>query len=205
LQVDVNGVSSGSLQLAGESGIWHPLAFSFNSGDNTSVTIEIIETRRLASGDDFALDDISLEIVPQDINIKPGSSPNSINTCSRGATPVTIFGSTTFDVNTIDIGQLVLASAYVKTVGKRERILCSIEDVGSPDPSTFDNLGAPDGYDDLTCHFVTADLELAYSFTTADLTIIVCDVPNDDGCQVGDSGYEVFPATDSVNIVKDCN
>jgi hypothetical protein len=205
LQVQINSLVSESIQLAGSGGIWHQLAFSFNPGDNTSVTIEIVETRRIAAGDDFALDDISLKLVLAS-NIKPGSYPNSINTCSGGATPVTIFGSETFDVNKIDIDKILLATAQVKTVGKSERSLCSIEDVGSPDPNAFDNLGAPDGYDDLTCHFVTVDLDLVDNSTTADLTIKVCDDPNDvDGCQEGDPGYEVLTATDSVNIVKDCN
>jgi hypothetical protein len=205
LQVKINSLVSQSIQLGGSGGIWQQLAFSFNSGDNTSVTIEIVELTRQAGGDDFVLDDISLELVLAS-NIKPGSYPNSINTCSGGATPVTIFGSETFDVNKIDVDKLLLATAQIKTVGKSERSLCSIEDVGSPDPSAFDNLGTPDGYDDLTCHFVTTELGLGDASTTADLTIKVCDDPNDvDGCMVEDPGYEEFTATDSVNIVKDCN
>jgi len=147
------------------------------------------------------------EVVPfePEINIKPGSDPNSINLCSGGNTPVTIWGSEILDVYTIDVAQLVLASADVKTVGKSDRSLCSIEDVGAPDETFFDGLDPnPDGYLDLTCHFVTTELtELDDTSTTCDLTITGCD----DGveCSSTSDGYYVATASDSVNIVKDCN
>lgn len=38
LQVQINSLVSESIQLGGSGGIWQQLAFSFNSGDNTSVT-----------------------------------------------------------------------------------------------------------------------------------------------------------------------
>jgi len=147
---------------------------------------------------------------PPQINIKPGSDPNSINTCSQGATPVTIWGSETLDVSKIDQDQLLFASAAVKTVGRSGRSLCSIKDVGSYDASFPDNLNpTPDGYDDLTCHFVTFNLALDDSSTQAAVTITGCDDPTVTGdpghCDTGDPGYfEVVSATDSVNIVKDC-
>ena len=128
-----------------------------------------------------------------DINIKPGSDPNSINTCSGGATPVAIFGTATLDVTTIDPDSLVLASATVKTVGKSAKILCNIEDIGSVDGTAFDNLGAPDGFDDLVCHFVTIDLTaLEDSSMSAGLTGNL-----NDGTPI--------EGEDSVNVVKDCD
>ncbi len=127
------------------------------------------------------------------INIKPGSDPNSINTCSNGTTPVAILGSDQLDVALVDPDSLVLASATVKTVGKSNRTLCSIQDVGGVDAGAFDSLGSPDGYDDLVCHFVTFELtELEDESTEATLTGNLLD-----GASIAGS--------DSVNIVKDCS
>ena len=149
------------------------------------------------------------EVLPEaDINIKPGSDPNSINTCANGATPVTIWGSATFDVMTVNVSQTTLASALVKTVGKASKTLCSIGDVGSFDGDEFDNLGAPDTVDDLTCHFITVGLDVTDASTTADLNIVGCDGSTGSGtdgaCVAGDLGFYDIISTDTVNIVKDC-
>ncbi len=147
--------------------------------------------------------------IEADINIKAGSFPNSINTCSKGTTPVTIWGSETFDVTTVNVSQTTLASALVKTVGKSSKILCSIGDVGSFDDDGGDNLGATDGFDDLTCHFVTFDLDVVDESPTAELNIVGCDDPTIVGgtetCEAGDSGFYDIISTDTVNIVKDCD
>ena len=114
------------------------------------------------AGDTFGVDEIVLDdptacVIPIDIDIKPGSFPNSINLGSGGATPVAILGSTTFDVLDIDEASLTLGTAGIKTVGKKDpHLLCSIEDVsgdfsGGPE-------GIPDGYDDLVCHFITVGI-----------------------------------------------
>ena len=144
---------------------------------------------------------------PKIINIKPGSDPNSINVCSAGSTPVTIWGSANLDVSKINPEQLVLATESVKTVGKSGKILCSIEDVGSFDGTVFDDLGTMDGFDDLTCHFVTVGLNLTDASTTAELMITGCDDPSVSGnaslCEAGDPGFFEVTAEDAVNIVKD--
>ena len=46
-----------------------------------------------------------------DIDIKPGSDPNSINTRSMGVVPVAILGSESFDVTNIDVSTLVFGPA----------------------------------------------------------------------------------------------
>ena len=81
-----------------------------------------------------------------DIDIKPGSDPNSINLGSGGTTPVAVLGSASLDVNDIDPDSLTLGTAGIKTVGKTARTLCSVNDVNS------------DGFDDLVCHFITVDI-----------------------------------------------
>lgn len=115
-----------------------------------------------------------------DIDIKPGSDPNSINLCSKGTVPVAILGSDLLSVYDIDTSTLSFADAGVKMAGKKDpHSLCSVEEVNA------------DVYDDLVCHFVTFDIAaLDGSSTTATV-----------------SG-ELFSGTsiegeDSVRIVKD--
>lgn len=121
---------------------------------------------------------------------------------------MTIWGSDMLDVTKIVPEQLVLASSAVKTVGKSDRTLCSVADVGSFDDTMFDNIGVLDGYDDLTCHFLTVNLDLNDASTEAELQITGCDDPAFSGdpilCEPTDPGFFETSATDSVNIVKDC-
>jgi hypothetical protein len=117
------------------------------------------------------------------INIKPYSWPNGVNACSQGATPVIIWGSNTLDVTQINPYTLTLGTDGigngVKGVGKDgSRLLCSIEDVGSPDlsPSCLnvegcDGIGLQDGIADLSCKFNTYGLPTTTdgSTTTAEV------------------------------------
>jgi len=82
-----------------------------------------------------------------DIDIKPGSDPNSINLCSNGAVPLAILGSNTIDGNDIDTETLRFAEASIKVVGKKDpNQLCSYQDING------------DFINDLVCHFVTTDI-----------------------------------------------
>ena len=90
------------------------------------------------------------------IDIKPGSFPNSINLGSGGATPVPILGSAKLNVNDIDPDTLTLGTAGIKTVGKTDRLLCSVDDVSGDFADGPE--GAPDGFDDLVCHFLTMEI-----------------------------------------------
>jgi hypothetical protein len=60
-------------------------------------------------------EEVSCTILPNqidvDIDIKPGSFPNSINTRSMGLVPVAILGSEDFDVTTIDVTTLMFGTA----------------------------------------------------------------------------------------------
>ena len=113
-----------------------------------------------------------------DIDIKPGSDPNSINLCSEGVVPVAILGSDSFDVNDIDSDTLRLADSEVKVAGRSDRELCSVEDVND------------DGILDLVCHFVTVELGLTGGDTEATVRGELLD-------------GTPFEGTDSVNLVKD--
>jgi len=86
-----------------------------------------------------------------DIDIKPGSYPNALNSDGHGVIPVAILGSETFDVTQIDVSTLSFAGLAVRVKGKGTP-QCSVEDV-SGDFSEGPE-GAPDGYPDLVCHFV---------------------------------------------------
>jgi hypothetical protein len=142
---------------------------------NVALTAEQIEN--IASG-------APILVLTVDVDIKPGSDPNSINLCSGGAVPVAILGSDTFfvsDVKTDDT--LRFAEAAVKVVGRKDpHTLCSYQDVND------------DWIDDLVCHFVTTDIAaLDGESSTATVHGELLDGTPIEG-------------TDSVNIVKDtCN
>jgi hypothetical protein len=56
-----NGTSIGTFTAPSDQSVWDQFAGSWNSGASTSLTIEIIDRNELATGNDFALDDISLQ------------------------------------------------------------------------------------------------------------------------------------------------
>jgi hypothetical protein len=132
----------------------------------------------------------SCELLPVDIDVKPGSFPNSVNLCSGGAVPLAILGSDTFDVTEVDTSTLVFAGSGIKVVGKKDpNILCSYEDVSGD--FSFTPEGAPDGYTDLVCHFVTTDIS-ALDGESLEATL--------EGTLL--SGQPIS-GSDSINIVKD--
>jgi len=99
---------------------------------------------------------------------------------------VAILGSASLDVNDINADILTLGTAGIKTVGKTARTLCSVVDV-SGDFSAGPE-GAPDGFDDLVCHFITMDIAPEAGDTTATIS----------GELIIGTAIE---GTDSVNIV----
>ncbi|USO00008.1 MAG: hypothetical protein H6810_04930 [Phycisphaeraceae bacterium] len=65
LEFRVDGVLVGEPFDAGETGVagvWVRKAASFNSGGRTTVSAEIWDTNRLFSGNDYAIDDVSLSL-----------------------------------------------------------------------------------------------------------------------------------------------
>jgi len=70
-----------------------------------------------------------------EIDIKPGSDPNSINLGDHGVLPVTILGSPSFDVDTIDLSSITLGGESVTTRGpaKAPKLAVSYEDVNGDD------------------------------------------------------------------------
>jgi N-acetylneuraminic acid mutarotase len=95
-----------------------------------------------------------VESIDAQIDIKPGTSPNSINLGSSGVVPVAIFSTATFDARTVNPTSVVLAGAQVKVKGK-----------GTPMTSFQDVDG--DGLVDLVVHVSTEALELSGGDTRA--------------------------------------
>lgn len=90
------------------------------------------------------------------IDIKPGSFPNSINLGSNGSVPVAIFSSASFDATTVDPTTVTLASASVRLRGN-----------GTPMASFQDVNG--DGLLDLVVQVSTQALQLSETDTDATL------------------------------------
>jgi len=87
---------------------------------------------------------------PVDIDIRPGSYPNSINLKSRGVIPVALLSTEDFDASTVDAVTVVFAGA--------SQIHHAVEDLDR------------DGDDDLILHFKTQETNLASGDTEACLT-----------------------------------
>ena len=102
------------------------------------------------------------QVIEVDIDIKPGSDPNSINLGSRGNVPVAIFSTADFDATTVDPLTVTLAGAEVKLKGK-----------GTPMSSAKDVDG--DGLLDLIVHVDTTALALTGTETVAILRGVTFD------------------------------
>jgi hypothetical protein len=75
------------------------------------------------------------QFIQVQIDIKPGSFPNSISLRSGGTVPVAIFSTGSFDARSVDPASVTLASASVALKGKGTP-MASFEDVngdGLPD------------------------------------------------------------------------
>jgi len=96
------------------------------------------------------LDDVSviLQFVTVDIDIKPGSYPNSICLNDHGLLPVAILGSAAFNVYTIDASTIEIGGVSLASRGsaKAPKLACSYEDVND------------DGYVDLIAFFDVQEL-----------------------------------------------
>ena len=95
-------------------------------------------------------------ITEVDIDIRPGSEPNSINLGSNGVVPVAILTTRSFDAANVDPSSLTLAGSVAREKG-RSGNFGSLEDVDG------------DGDFDLVVQFPTADLDLKVEDTHATL------------------------------------
>ena len=137
--------------------------------------------------------------VDVNIDIKPGSDPNCFNINGHGVVPVAILGSSTFDVNDIDIYSLSFAGLEVRVRGNKGP-LCSFEYVND------------DEFLDLVCHFEDNADYWSPGNGVADLTGVLLDGTidgtefkgTDSICVVGEDGQPPTPKVASVlNITFD--
>jgi hypothetical protein len=117
------------------------------------------------------------QFVNVQIDIKPGSYPNSINLGSNGNVPVAIFSTLDFDATTVNPETVSLAGATVKVKGKGT-------------PMAFGEDVDGDGLIDLVVHVDTTALELTGSDTDA-----ILEGQTYDGVRIR--------GTDTVRIVQD--
>ncbi|HEY1202234.1 MAG TPA: PKD domain-containing protein, partial [Niastella sp.] len=79
LQFSINGINLGNmLQGRQQMCIWDQFYSTWNSGNNTTATISIVNQNTVASGNDYALDDISfakLSILRDSVKVKVASKP----------------------------------------------------------------------------------------------------------------------------------
>ena len=115
-----------------------------------------------------------------DVDIKPGSDPNSVNLNSRGVLPVAILGSDLLDVSEIDVNSVNIGGVGVAERGRSGQLHASLEDVNG------------DGNLDLVVHFRIQDLVDA-GVLDADTEYLVVDAELNDGTAIQGS--------DAVNIV----
>jgi hypothetical protein len=97
-------------------------------------------------------------VIGINVDIKPGSDPNSINPTSMGVIPVAILGSATFDVTNVDVTTLRFGPAAAVPVDNLT------------DPATYaDHLQDVnlDGFTDLVSHYRQKDTGLGSSDTQA--------------------------------------
>jgi uncharacterized delta-60 repeat protein len=134
---------------------------------NHTITLYFVDGERGdndVNGTDFGINGVivdpgapALKRLSVQIDIKPGSYPNTINLGSNGTVPVAIFSTATFNAATVDPSTVTLAGAAVRLRGN-----------GTPQASLQDVNG--DGRLDLVVHVVTEALELTAGDVQAALT-----------------------------------
>jgi hypothetical protein len=143
LQFLINGNPVGIFNASSTTGDWQEFSTTWNSGSDTTATVEIVDLNTDSGGNDFTLDDLSLraELIHVDIDIKPGSDPNAINPRSRGTIPVAILSNATFDATT-EVDRTSLT--FGRTGDEDSLARCTANE---------DKNG--DGLLDVVCHFST--------------------------------------------------
>jgi hypothetical protein len=107
------------------------------------------------------------EPLPIEIDIKPGSDPNSINLSDEGVIPVAILGSDTFDVADVDVATLAFGPSDAAPDHSHGP---HVEDVNG------------DGLPDLVAHYQTEETGIAFGDMEACITGETFDGTSFRGC-----------------------
>ena len=119
-----------------------------------TFTISVKDEDGVNYGDQTVIITVPEPVIEVDIDIKPGSDPNSINLNGNGVVPVAILGTATFDVTTVDALTVTFGPGGASMVHKNAHL----EDVNG------------DGFIDMVLHFKTQDTGIAPDDTEAALT-----------------------------------
>lgn len=144
----------------------------------TSATTQItFADKGVSNSTGTFVDNIIVEeyIQPIQIDVKPGSNPNSFNVNGTGTIPIVILGSAELDVTQIDISTINFAGMAVKVVGKSDKALAHYEDITGPASYPDGTNLQPDGYLDLVVQIADTDGTFSEGQTTATLTGLLSD------------------------------
>ena len=117
-----------------------------------------------------------IELIKVDVDVKPGSDPNAVNTKSKGVLPIGIYGSDTFDVqdidpSTISVECMGITSADIRVAFGDLIVADGIEDMVLHVPMQNFPWGAPRG--SLVTITVTGSLSDGTGFFGTDVVWIV--------------------------------
>ncbi len=135
-----------------------------NDGDEGEASASFTPT-------EFPPEECGPALLMVQLDVKPQSCPNPINTKSQGVLPVAILGTASFDVTQIDVSSITLEGI--------SPLRDAIEDVATPlqvptvpEPDSCTDEG-PDGFDDLTLKFDTQEVLGALGFPSkGDMTSV---------------------------------
>jgi len=147
--------------------------------------------------------DLCFALLNQQLDIKPGSCPNSFNRTNRGVLPVVLVGTDNFDPNDVDLASLELERADGVGGGV-------FPNEGPPGPhSVFDDVATPFAGELCDCHDLEGDgiVDLSMKFRSQDLVevLVLDDLPAGSLVELRLTGTlndgTTFEASDCVRIV----